>query len=636
MTDKQYSIYILGCQSSGKSSFLAGLGIVSEPDRNTPLQLICEEEDRGPVNALANTLRDGQWPTQTTESRFINGTLRFNGHDIPVRWLDYSGERFVQHFTEGRTQFGEIPKELLSADYFLLALDPEVDLAGEHSFDTREDRKDYKNRLQALITAVSEFRLSRGNQYPLHIAALITKADKINKQLNSPQDAEAYLQQTAPTLLSTLREQFPDMPVFAVSAVGHTETETAGDNPKPGPDLAPWGYENIFDWIVKDVKTKRRNHIIKRVSPFIAAIILIVAGGVGWNMWRQTMAEDELKQLAPRVQSEEDQDKMVNLLQKTSEPSRNAAIDDLLVQAERILENPSAQVSDYEDTLAKLTPAVAGGGGYRVPEIEGIRTKLREKIEDSKYLAIKQAFDSKAPSFMQLALDYLASFPNGRYKDEVEELVKGHQKNALEQDIIKLATMGASNVEGLRNIAQGLTEFVANHPDKAPPAMREAARLAIRLADEVEQQALTVELKHVGKIVDDTQKAFFQFKIHMGNQDVYNETSKSQIKMYSFEEKKEFKMPWRPGENIILEVYINWGKFQGNRLVARKEFLGLLSIADLDGEIVLDKQHKDVGYFEQEKVVLNADVKGWETDDWRLLKDWVTDKTALSALAEQK
>jgi hypothetical protein len=122
----------------------------------------------------------------------------------------------------------------------------------------------------------------------------------------------------------------------------------------------------------------------------------------------------------------------------------------------------------------------------------------------------------------------------------------------------------------------------------------------------------------------------------VGKQDVYNETSKSQIKRYSFEEKKEFKIPWKPGENIILEVYINWGKLQGNRLVARKEFLGLLSIADLDGEVVLDKQHKDVGYFEQEKVVLNADVEGWEAKDWSLLKDWVINKTALIALAEQK
>lgn len=636
MTDKQHSIYILGCQSSGKSSFLAGLGLVSEPDRNSSIQFICMEEDRGPANALVNTLRDGQWPTQTTESRFINGMLRFNGLDIPVRWLDYSGERFVQHFTEGGTQFGDIPKELLKADFFLLALDPEVDLAGEQSFDTREDRKGYKIHLQALINAVSGFRLSRGNQQPLRIAALITKADKIKRPLNTPQDAEAYLQQTAPVLLSTLREQFPDMPVFAVSAVGHTEMETPGDIPKPGPDLAPWGYENIFDWIVKDIKAKRRNRIIKRVSPFIAAIILIVAGGVGWKMWQQTMAEDELMQLAPRVQSEDDQDKMVNLLQQTSEPNRNAVIDDLLAQAGKTLENPSAQVSDYEDTLAKLTPAVAGGDGYRVPEIEGIKTKLREKIEESKYLAIKRAFDSKDPSFMKLALDYLDSFPNGTYKDEVNEHVNDHQKNALEQDIIKLATMEASSVQGLRNIAQGLTEFVVNHPDKAPQKMRDAARLAIRLANEVEQQTLTIELKHLGKIVDNTQNAFFQFKINVGKQDVYNETSKSKIKRYSFEEKKEFKIPWKPGDNIILEVYINWGKLQWNRLVARKEFLGLLSIADLDGEIVLDKQHDDVDYFEQGKVVLNADVEGWEAKDWSLLQDWVINTTALIALAEQK
>lgn len=636
MTDKQYSIYILGCQSSGKSSFLAGLGIVSEPDRNTPIQFVCEEENRGPVNVLANTLRDGQWPTQTTESRFINGMLRFNGHDIPVRWLDYSGERFVQHFTEGGTQFGEVPKELLNADYFLLALDPEVDLAGEHSFDTREDRKGYKNRLQALITAVSEFRLSRGNQHPLRIAALITKADKINKQLNTPHDAEAYLQQAAPVLLSTLREQFPDMPVFAVSAVGHTETETAGGIPKPGPDLAPWGYENIFAWIVKDVKTKRLNRIIKRVWPYIAALILIAAGGVGWKMWQQSNAEDELKQLAPRVQSEDDQDKMVNLLQKTPEPSRNAVIDDLLVQAGRTLENPSAQVSDYEDTLVKLTAAVAGGDGYRVPEIEGVKTKLHEKIEDAKYLVIKRAFDSKAPSFMQLALDYLASFPNGRYKDEVDELVKNYQKNALEQDVSNLATMGASSVQGLRNIAQGLTEFVANHPDKAPQEMRDAARLAIRLADEVDQQKLTVELKDLGKIENSKHEAWFQFKVYVGNTEVYNQMSQSQVQTYSFEPLKEFKILWKPGEKINLQVFIDWGKFSGNKMVASKEFLGLLSIADLDGEVVLDKQHKDVDYFEQKKVVLNADVIGWGPDDWELLKKWVTDKTALSALAEKK
>src|SRR5690606_10752743 len=108
-------------------------------------------------------LRCGIWPPSTTGTRFIDAELRFRGRDISVRWVDYPGERFVQHYAEGGDQLGELPEELQEADYFLIALDPAVDLAGERAFaESPSELQAYKDRLAALLHALSNFRLSRG------------------------------------------------------------------------------------------------------------------------------------------------------------------------------------------------------------------------------------------------------------------------------------------------------------------------------------------------------------------------------------------------------------------------------------------------------------------------------------------
>ncbi len=640
MKTKRYTIYILGAQQSGKSSFFAGLGVVSDADRPNGVQLSCEGEGLRFIHSLTDHLRQGVWPPSTTAIQLFDADLRFEGKDIAVEWLDYPGERFVQHFAEGSPELGDLPDKLREGDFFLVALDPLAELAGAGELQASPGCKD---RLNALLDALSKFRLARGNDRPLHLAALITKADLIGSQLQDAREAEKALRERAPGFLENLREQFPQVRVFATSAVGNTVKGESGDILPDPQRLDPWGYQAIFDWIVGEVRRERRRPLVRKVTAILIMAAVVLVGFFLWQWYqkgtdRNYLLETRQRELTPELRRER-----AEILRRAAAETQKEEIDRLISEAKEVCERPGVSRAELERAQEQLKEARDGGKGYRATEVDQIEHALYGVLVKMDYEPVKGAFDADAPNFVQLALDFQNKHANSQYAKEVGKMLDQYKRRAFEKDVNALRGKDTSTPEGLRQYQQQLLEFADKHKDRAPAELGEAARLAGRLADAVANKSFQVQLKTLGEI-SEGHEGYLGLGILLGNskEDIVSgkeapTRSTTKVTTFSFENTKEFNLPWRPGDPIVLQVFLNWGILYKEKMIAQKRLEGPLALAALDGIIIMESAHRDVtDYFVNGQVVLRADVLGWESRDWKLLEDWVFQKdVALQGLLEE-
>jgi hypothetical protein len=638
---KRYSIYILGGQASGKSCFLAGLGVLSAPDRATGIQFSCDGEDLRKVRDLSKSLLAGTWPPSTTQGHFFAGELRFRGYDIPVDWIDYSGERFVRHFSEGDPQLEDLPDDRLrEADFFLLAIDPAVVLAGEHAFSARDDLMKYKDQISAVSKALSDFRRWRGNEHPLHVAALITKADSIDRDLTTPHAAESYAREKAPAFFDNLVEQFPGMRVFAASAVGTTVANDHGDQ-VPAPSPEPWGYQAVFDWVVQTVRRKRRLRMLRRMAPFVGLVFIGLLSWGGVTLYQRQMANDRLGRVStlplPTPGSNPGSAPVGGDLEanwkNASDAARAAFVDRVIVEVQGVLQDPHGQIGDFERAIGMADAISVTGYGYRAQEIDAIRYQARTRIEAARFEAIQRAYDNHDGSLIGLALDYLKKYPSGSHRFEVSDLINKRNHSLLVQDVANLAAMGTCDTQGLRNVAQGLTALASNHPDLDGRSIRKAAGFAIALADQADRGDLRLELRSLGQLGT---PAIIGLRIDVdAHSSVYSQQSPEKVSVYGFEGQKTLDMPWKPCDPIVLEALVRKGWIlQNDETIASIRLSGPLGIAKLDGKLAFVATPNAAEYLADSPLILHADIAGWDSDAWKLLENWVTEKTALKALAE--
>ena len=165
-----------------------------------------------------------------------------------------------------------------NSQFLLLALDPHVELARDEIMaSSNEDRDRYHARLDSLMEALVQKQRERDGKDPFQVGLLITKADLLGEDVTHPEQAEAYVKKTAPNFYQKLSREFKDLRTFAVSAVGRTERDENG-RMIPAKDLEPWGYEYVFDWVLGEIRRKKRKILIGRsFRGFILMGLLLMA-----------------------------------------------------------------------------------------------------------------------------------------------------------------------------------------------------------------------------------------------------------------------------------------------------------------------------------------------------------------------
>src|SRR5438552_2831878 len=85
-------VSVLGSPAAGKTCFLAGLGVLREADRDTPVQVIAAGATVDRLNELAADLRGRRWPPATTITELHELTVVVGGQALRCLIVDYPGE----------------------------------------------------------------------------------------------------------------------------------------------------------------------------------------------------------------------------------------------------------------------------------------------------------------------------------------------------------------------------------------------------------------------------------------------------------------------------------------------------------------------------------------------------------------
>ncbi len=296
-------ICVLGSEAAGKTCFLGGLAILSEPNRDSHIHVIGAESDTAPTNGspsqqflneVARTLRAGDWPPPTTLTREIELDLRFRDRLFKFDVIDYPGESFreaLNQLDENRQRI--LLEHMIRADFLLLMLDPDSDLpdASGLSPEQRQSVHERQNAHIASIRKIYDDAQISGRALP-HIGLIITKADA-HPALTS---AESFIAERGPNLLARIKSWGVETACFATSAVGSV------DGGRPARKLAPSGYTEIFDWVVGTTRRRRRDRFTTRY--LIPAGLALFAGALALFLHTrraQQVSADISKSLETRV-----------------------------------------------------------------------------------------------------------------------------------------------------------------------------------------------------------------------------------------------------------------------------------------------------------------------------------------------
>ena len=255
---RQVKVCMLGAKGAGKTCFLAGLAVLSEPNRKSIITAIHDDPETADyLDSLQATLRGGAWPPPTTATVILDMTVMVEGAAVDLRVVDYDGEDFTGALrTLDRESVEKLYQFTREADIFLLLFAPQRDLMDDGS---AEKAKTLIERQRAHLQAIAQVWREKvgqndapiGNSRP-ELGLVVTQCDRV-PGLNSPKAAKAYFGVHAPHLVDRLAEYASSVSCFALSAIGPpvaagTSANTQGTD-QPPPAISPFGYEPLFRWI---------------------------------------------------------------------------------------------------------------------------------------------------------------------------------------------------------------------------------------------------------------------------------------------------------------------------------------------------------------------------------------------------
>lgn len=619
-----HSLTILGSEQSGKTCFLAGLGILSEGDRPSDIMLSSEGESKKMIRELSAIFRAQEWPAGTTMEHNFMGTLRYKRRDIKIHMVEYAGEQFREGFSGGR----EKPQNLLNAlnhsQFLLLALDPHVELARDEILaSSNEDRDRYHARLDSLMEALVQKQRERDGKDPFQVGLLITKADLLGEDVTHPEQAEAYVKKTAPNFYQKLSREFKDLRTFAVSAVGRTERDANG-RMIPAKDLEPWGYEHVFNWVLGEIKRKKRKSRIIRVflGIIIIGLLWMVLSGIQ-NYWSRQNASkwDQMVRLGIESNEMEEAERLARKLDSTYYKEQ---VDQLLKISQERIANSSVPIGDAEKTLNALRALAFTKNSYRLADLHKEISDWSSNLEEQHYKNVKLAYEQGGDDFSGKAQQFLDTYPNSRYRDEIQQRLDEKIQSRFASAVRSIYKKTIESEAALREKIDMIHEFLNNNPNVTNKAdIGKAAELATKLIQETKQRGMTIELNEMGTLAS---AGYLSLKIFLqGSSDpVIDVKSPEKTDAYSFENNKRHELPWKLGQAITIELYYDNGwVFSNYVLVARTTLSWVFALGLLENVTELRGVDGGEENFINHEPAIRCDVIGWDDNDWQLLYDWI-------------
>lgn len=633
---RQVKVCMLGAKGAGKTCFLAGLAVLSEPNRQSIITAIHDDPETADyLDSLQATLRAGAWPPPTTATVVLDMTVMVEGAAVDLRVVDYDGEDFTGALrTLDRDAVEKLYEFTREADIFLLLFAPQRDLVDDGS---AERAKALIERQRAHLQAIAQVwrekvgreESSLGDSRP-ELGLVITQCDRV-PGLNSPRAARKYFSDHAPHLVERLTEYASSVRCFALSAIGSPDAACAspktdlGD--RPPASIAPYGYEPLFRWI-RD-HHKRKTGWWKRLLLVIAAAAIAVAvGGVVIdNAMRSSRVQAVLGN--PTLTDIEKVERSCGRVNQATSRQRSDFLRDVLQRLEERLKAATSD-DDFQRLRGEATSlAACPTGSFRAEFSEfAERVRLRERQLRMDVLVDDYNARPRPTAFVEQCRRFVDDYRSGDDVEKVRRMLIGIVDERIQErrDAIKKMPLGTSSqVAAKANaIFEFTREFERQLPEDEVASMRKAAEIARLAAGQGKPGQWEVTLVRSGGLTVDYWQSVIISKTR-GGEPIHtfkgNRDGATKDKTWS---SSPVRIAWQAGEPLHVRLEIVGRAW--NVDVGYLEDRGPMAMGSLVGRRSLNVEPGSESYSNEPYVefwVAGPDGASIGRNDWQAVEDFV-------------
>jgi len=628
-------VCLLGASGAGKTCFLAGLTVLSEPDRASLITVLHDNtKTANYLDSLQNTLRSRQWPPPNNATFILDMTVMVERRAIDLRVVDYPGEDFTGALRTLETaEIDDLYRFSQQAQIFLLLFSPHRDLAGGEPRDTNATLiARQAAHLQAITQVWKERSLGTPSgakrSHPIELGLVVTQCDRV-PGLTTPQAAKQFFLTRAPNLVAKITALADGVDFFGISVLGPPTrgncSQVITGNSLPPPHLQPYGYEPLFEWICN----YRKRHYMRRMFPrlFSGLVAAALAGAIGFGMWRAHVADAHAILVGDRP--------VLDRIEATSpwflDASTRQLRDDLVRQTVQRLsdEVERANTPDEFQQLTKECASLADADteSFR-PQVSSLRQAVTARERHVLFSSLERDFQStpRPVDFPSRASAFVDRFQSGQEVDSVRDMTR-----ALEQEVVttrraRIKGMPTSNSLDIAAKARAILEFASASERMLTPGELERMRRAAAMAQSFsERRNWSVTIKKSGGFTAAYAQSVLLGRKNLGDQDLHNFDGSytGEVKDKTWTADPAI-ISWQAGDRLVVtlkfEGYINDG------WVADQIDDSPLAIGSLVGRRNLQVKQGWGGYVKYPYVEFQ--VNGLSPSDWSAVESYISPGSA--------
>ena len=524
-------VCLLGATGAGKTCFIAGLAVLSEPDRASIITVLHDNKSTADyLDSLQDTLRSGQWPPPNNATFILDMTVMVEGRAIDLRIVDYPGEDFTGALrTLDTAEIDELYRFSKQAQIFLLLFSPHRDLAAsDASTVTTTLLARQRAHLQAIAQVWKERELGTPGEdkrsHPVELGLVVTQCDRV-PGLTSPRAAKEFFKSRAPNLLSRLTDLADSADFFGSSVLGRPAegdgTQITTTNSPPPEQLDPFGYESLFRWI-RDYQDRHR---MRRLRPWLVggAISAVALLAICFVLWKSHSDYVRAVLTSDRPPVEIIAETSGWLLDPTTRRLRMDLIRATLQRLTDDVERASTpdEFERLDTELAKLNSADTETFHVQVSTLkQNLGTRTRYVL----FMALKEDFQStpRPLDFQSRASSFVDRYQSGDEVDAVRTMIRTLGKEVVAAHRTRLKAMPTRDFLDIAAKHQQIIGFLDKYESTLEPAESKQIRRAAELARLFsERKNWSVTIKKSGGLADEYTHLVLLGQKGLGSEDLH-------------------------------------------------------------------------------------------------------------------
>ena len=635
---RQIKVCMLGAKGAGKTCFLAGLAVLSEPNRKSAIKAVHDNQDTADyLDSLQVTLHSGAWPPPNNMTVFLDMTVLVDGTAIDLRVIDYAGEDFTGALrTLDRESVDDLYQFTRDADIFLLLFSPQHDLQQDDGSAASAQALIERQRahLQAIVQVWREKSgAAAGTIAPptADLGLVITQCDLV-AGLDDPKAALKYFQKHAPNLVQDLSRFAKHVGYFAVSAIGPQPRSTVGDGEAvsdlPPASVNPFGYEPLFRWI-REYHARKAWWRQPWVWGIAAAVLLVPFGALFVDTEMRSSRIDGILRSSTLTDIEkvERADGSVN---QSTNRSRSEFLRGVLSRFEERLGIASSD-DDFQRLANEAEKLMGADTGSFTAEFDGLPERVKTLRRHVRFQKLEKdnVTTSTPESFMADCRGFVNDYRSGEDVERVRALLRELEDKTRAQQKESIKTMPVGNGSQVVAKANAILKFANEHEkglsEEEVARMRKAAEIALLAANSGKPGQWEVTLVRSGGLTTPYWQTVILSKRRGDGEvlHVFDGKVGGATKEKTWADARAT-IPWQAGDPLYVRLTIE-GRVR-DVVLGHREDSGPMSIVMLDGKNVLTVEPGSEGYVNNPYVEFRVTAPGGtpvSSEHWEAVEDYI-------------